>query len=169
MIASGTGLVVILDRADAASVETAATLSTELDIAVVDRRTWQALTRMGTLGPTRPVPAPIVVAVEPALFGLARRQLAAAEALLERALAGPALGLLAEAMLARTAAVAGRDAPPASHDAAAWLFVEAIPKGFAPAEVAHAILCAQSLAHAPTVPDAVVADVAARARSFVAA
>ena len=144
MIVRRAGLVAIVDRVDDGMLENAARLSSTFPVAVMDRRTWQVLQRMGH-ALTVPAAPSQPAAVEPALVTLAKRRLAAAEVLIEQAMGTPALELLAGAMLARAAAVAGRDIAPEGVGAAAWLFGEALPKGFVPVEVAHAIVRAQSL------------------------
>jgi len=178
MIATASGLVVLLDRVDAVATEAALSLATSLPVAALDRRTWQALSRMGqaphianseaspsasVLVPLAPAPPP-----EPPLRGLAHRQLEAAEVLLGQGLAGPAMGLLAQAMLARAALHADMSSPP-DGEPAVWLYAQAVPRGLVTAEAAHAILCAHSLSRAPEVPADLAASVAERARAFISA
>lgn len=178
MIATSTGLVVLLERVDAEATERALSLSTALPVAALDRRTWLALTRMGqapaitrldartteAAPPIQP-PAP---PPEPPMVGLAKRQLAAADILLEQGLRGPAMGLLSQAMLAKVAAHAGQDNIP-SGEPAIWLYAEAIPRGFTTPDLASAILCAHGFSRAADVPADLVASVVDKARAFIVA
>ena len=100
------------------------------------------------------------------MLALARRQLTAADVLLDQGLRGPAMGLLAQAMLARVAAHAGQDNIP-SVEPAIWLYAEAIPRGFATPDLASAILCAHGFSRAADVPTDLVASVVDKARAFI--
>jgi len=175
MVVRRAGLVVIVDRVDDGMLAQAAALSGTIPVAVMDRRTWQLLQRMGhaatTPGPAVSVPeiaAPPREA-EPALVTLAKRRLAAAEVLVEQAMTAPALELLAGAMLARAAAAAGRQAAPEAAHALVWLFGEALPKGFVTTEVANAIMRAQGLAQSAEVPEVLTRAILDEGRAFVLA
>jgi hypothetical protein len=145
--------VVIVDRVDGELSAGCELLGRELPVVAVDRRTWAALRRVE---PSLPATQVKVERAEPA----DRRQLAAAEVLVRQAMSATALELLGSAMLARAATLAGLDGPPDAAGAAVWLFSEAIPKGFVPAEIGAAILRAQVLAQAQGVPAAVVDEAA---------
>lgn len=185
MVATASGLVVLLERVDDDAVARASAIDTGLPVAALDRRTWQALTRMGqapeatrvdldALGTPEPASAteppprtPAEPPAEPPVVALAKRQLRAAEVLLDQDLAAPAMGLLSQAMLTKVAHHAGELAPPAGEPAI-WLYAEAIPRGFATPELVSAILCAHAFAKAAAVPTDVAASVLDKARSFIA-
>lgn len=180
MVATARGLVVLLERVDDDAVARASAIDTGIPVAALDRRTWQALTRMGqapeatrvdleSLGtgllasPSKP---PAEAPAEPALVALARRQLFAAEVLLDQTMPAPAMGLLSQAMLAKVAHHAGESSPP-TGEPAIWLYAEALPRGFATQELVSAILCAHAFSRAAAVPADVAASVLDKARSFI--
>lgn len=181
MVATATGLVVLLERVDEGAIGRAAAIATRIPVAALDRRTWQALSRMGHAPAGEPIElgslsgagaaqlreAPPAPPTEPPMAAYARRQLAAADALLGQGLMGPAMGLLSQAMLAKVAHCAGESTLPVAEPAI-WLYGEAIPRGFATPEIASAILCANAFARAAEVPTDLVATIADQARAFCA-
>lgn len=179
MVATASGLIVLLERVDDDAVGRATAITTGIPVAALDRRTWQALTRMGqapaatrvdmeALGETRVAlsaaspPEP----PEPPMVALARRHLFAAEVLLDQDLRGPAMGLVSQAMLAKVAHCAGELAPPPGEPAI-WLYAEAIPRGFVTPELVSVILCAHAFSRVAEVQADLVASVVDRARAFI--
>jgi len=97
------------------------------------------------------------------LRALARKRLAAAHVVHREGMTSTALEMIVGALLAHVAAVAGLTDVLNPQRAALWFYGEAVPKGWATAEVAGEILKAQGLAHAPAVPHGLVLDMLATA------
>ncbi len=149
-------------------------ISREVTIAVMERRTWAALERMGVAGadgdsphalpasalPPAPIQAP--------LRTLARKRLAAAEVVHREGTASTALELVAGALLAHVADIGGVAEAPSPQNAALWLYGDAVPKGWASPALAGDILKARGLALAPAVPDALVVELLAAAAGALA-
>ena len=167
------GLVAVTERLEAGDHDAAEALSAEVNVAVVDARTYYGLQRLGAaspLGEARSAwerPTDEVPAVDPRLAA-AERKLRAAGALLEGEARPEAMGLFADAMTALLAIRADCAAVPESSRAAVWLYGELIPAGRATAEEAGAVLRARALSEAPEVPDALAAEIAQFARGLAA-
>ncbi|MCB1908138.1 MAG: DEAD/DEAH box helicase [Rhodocyclaceae bacterium] len=158
VLGAGGGMLVVLDRVDAAADELARTLSGEFPVAVIDPRTLAGVERLGAASPLGETRSLFERPVEPAeppgarLAAQAREKLRAAGLLLEQACPGPAMELMVSALLAAAAAHAGLDAAPAPADAAVWLYGEAVPRGLLDAQQAALVQRAVGLALAPSLP-----------------
>jgi superfamily II DNA or RNA helicase len=173
VLGAGGGLLVVLDRVDAAADEAAQALSDPIPVAVIDPRTLASVQRLGTaspLGETRPL---FDAGAQPAeapgarLSAQAREKLRAVAVLLEQRCPGPALELLVSALLAAAAARAGLDTAPTPADATVWLYGEAVPRGFLDAQQAALVQRAIGFAQAPSLPDALLRGLLDEAGSFV--
>ncbi|PKN56347.1 MAG: hypothetical protein CVU56_16635 [Deltaproteobacteria bacterium HGW-Deltaproteobacteria-14] len=169
VLATPTGLVCIVEGASEALIAEAEAHVVNGPVAIVDRRTWAALSRVagGLVSGareawTRPAAAPS----ESPLRALARRKLEAAAALLDGH-PGEALALVATAMVAALAERAGQATLPESSALAVWLYGELVPAGHASGVEANAVLRAQGLATAAEVPRHLAADVLAEGRRLV--
>jgi len=169
VIATTDGLVCVVGGASEALIREAEGHVMNAPVAIVDRRTWAALSRVGSLvdgardawvradpGPTRESP----------LRALSRRKLAAAEALAET-LPAEALEAVTTAMVAALGVRVGAVALPETTALAVWLYGELVPSGVASAEEAGAVLRAQGLSSAPEVPPGLVKQVLDDARELV--
>jgi superfamily II DNA or RNA helicase len=170
VVASGGGLVVVVDALDATTEELVASSGGEIPLAVVDARNWAALGRMG---PASPLARGRVLfeagrAAGPSAGGVvAERKLRAAEALAAAGEPDEALHLLTASMLYAAAQAAGR-APPPFERAAVWLHGELVPEGTVRPEQAAVIGRGLALATADGVPHALVEALLADARALLA-
>ncbi|MBT9561038.1 MAG: SWF/SNF helicase family protein, partial [Myxococcales bacterium] len=162
LIARPRGLVLLMQEVTDSDIALADAISREVTIAVMERRTWAALERMGVAGAdgdsphALPAPALPPAPIEAPLRTLARKRLAAAEVVHREGMASTALELVAGALLAHVADIGGVAEAPSPQNAALWLYGDAVPKGWASPALAGDILKAQGLALAPAVPDALV-------------
>jgi hypothetical protein len=163
--ALGGGLVVVVDSVDSAAEELAQAASEEVPVAVVDARTWAALSRLGASGPPadeRPLfAAPSAPA---AAASRAERKLAAALVLAEQGHGSEALSLATSAMLHAAATAAGLSMPPPPERFAVWLHAELVPRGVVGFEDAGCISRGLALANTPELPPELVASVLADAQ-----
>lgn len=173
VLGAGGGLLVVLDRVDAAADEIARSLSDPVPVAVIDPRTLASVQRLGTaspLGETRSLfdaATPAIEAPGARLGAQAREKLHAARLLLEQGCPGPAMELLVSALLAAGAARAGLDVAPTPTDAAVWLYGEAVPRGLLDASQAALVQRAIGLAQVPSLPEALLNGLFEDARPFV--
>jgi superfamily II DNA or RNA helicase len=170
IVASGGGLVaVVAGVVDPATEARVASLEGEVPVAVVESRSWAALTRLGPASPWSEGPAvferPAPARKEPRP---AARKLRAAELLAGSGESAEAVALATSSMLLALAERAEVD-PPAPDRAAVWLHVEAIPRNLVSSEEAAALSRSLALASAPGVPAELVAAVLADARRLVEA
>ena len=177
IVAIGGGLVVVADGADPDAEERVASVQWEVPVALVDARSWAALSRLGPISPwsgdrvlfetpasgLRPVSQPQPPAQPPAI-----RKLRAAETLAGSGQGPEALNLAAASMLLSVAGAA-EETPPPLERAAVWLHGEMAPRGFLAPEQAAAISRALALAGAADVPPELVEGVLADARALVEA
>ncbi|TVQ84766.1 MAG: helicase [Chromatiaceae bacterium] len=180
ILAQGRGLLVVLDRVDAAddaasSVDSAVDSDEAVPVALVDRRTLAALNRLGADSPlaaATALPSSATPTEQPAKHRLARRareHLSAARLLLQQGCTGTGLELLCSALLATAARRAGRDTSPTPAEAGIWVYAEALPTGALSAEQATLLLRALALAQgADAVPAALLEPLLAEAVDFIA-
>lgn len=170
VVATGGGLVVVVSgTADPATEAQVASLEGEVPVAVVDARSWTALTRLGADSPW----SDASTVFEGPASGTrsperrpAERKLRAAETLAENGQGAEALGLAAASMLLALGERTGQKPPPPDQ-AAVWLHAEAIPQGLVSFEEAAALGRSLALASSPQVPPELVATVLADAREMV--
>jgi superfamily II DNA or RNA helicase len=170
VVATGGGLVVVVaGRVDAATEAQVASLEGEVPVAVVDSRSWAALTRLGPSSPWSEGPtvfeAP-AAAHRPPEPRPAERKLRAAEALAESGHGREALNLAAASMLLALGDRLGEE-PPTPEQAAVWLHAEAIPRGLVDVQEAAALSRSLALASAPRVPEELVTAVLTDARAML--
>ncbi len=172
IVVGRTGLIALVDRADADDVAIAGEVATpEVAVAVLDLRTYAMLRTMGHLGghndqaettvyerPQAPAEPPLVVA--------ARKKLAAARTLVENSMADEGLQLVCQAMSLALAQRAGLDAPPATPTLP-WLYADLLPRGVVSAVEAANVAQAFGLAAVPGVPEALVRQVVEGAQALV--
>jgi superfamily II DNA or RNA helicase len=175
IVGSGGGLLVVMDPVDAEAERLSLELSEELPVAVIEPRAYNALVRLGAASPLKEArmlyeagQAPDQPRIPP-LLALARQRLDAAQVLVDQGSSGPAVELLASAMLAAAAARAELHQAPSSEEASVWLYAEAVPRGLVTAEQAAAVTRALALRQAPSVPDALVQAVLDDARGLMEA
>ena len=169
IVAIGGGLVVVADGLDPESEERVASVQGEVPVALVDARSWAALSSLGPLSPwsgdrvlfETPVPGRGPVSPPPAI-----RKLRAAETLAGSGQGPEALNLAAASMLLSVAGAA-EETPPPLERAAVWLHGDMVPRGFLASEQAAAISRALALAGAADVPPELVEEVLADARALV--
>ena len=153
VMATGGGLLVVVDTVDAEVEALADSAAVDVDIAVIDARTAAALGRIGGLpgvSVTRPVADHLATA---------RRPLRAAEALVGARCDGEALTHLCTAALAILSRRAGRAEAPPVADAARWVHGELVPSGHLDADEAMTVTRALLFAGAPEVPTGLAAAV----------
>ena len=164
VLASGGGLLVVLDGVRGADHARAKLLSGVVPVALMDRSTLAGLDRLGQSSPLAgcdtlfdanagdgAVAADAAPMLHP-LLAAAGRKMSAAAVLLEQGLAQQALELLLAAMLEAAAGSAGESQSPSPAEAAVWLYQQALPKGWLTAEQGNLLLRAASLAQAVEVP-----------------
>ncbi|MBU0499632.1 MAG: SWIM zinc finger family protein [Gammaproteobacteria bacterium] len=176
IMGSGGGLLAVLDRVDEEAEAAAISLSQQSDppitVALVDLLSLRSLERLGAASPVQAGPSfyeADTAAPSPAerLNALARERLAAAELLIEQQCQTPGLELLVSSLLAGAASRAGLLKPPATEEAPAWLFIEAVPSGRLNHEQAGLIMRAIAHAQAGEVPEREWPRLLDEARSFI--
>lgn len=148
-----------------------ALLADGLPVAVIDRRTWRGLQRLGGASPLAEALTVFEVAAESAqvnpLHELAAQTLRSAQVLLEQQCAAGVMDLLASALLDAGAARVGLDLPPPASEAAVWLYGDIVPRALLTAEHVALILQAVSLSLSPSVPEPLLRQAAAGAERFI--
>jgi len=151
IVASGRGLMVVVDQVDAVAEAAVAAASADLPVAAVDARTFAALRRLGSGGEERAVFVRQQRA-EPGLVEQARRKLQAAQVLADADCAGEAVALARTAMLLALADRAGLLHAPEPANAAVWVFGELMPRGIVGAELAATVARVLALGEVAEVP-----------------
>ena len=177
ILASGGGLLVVVDHTDEADDREAQAISDQVPIALIDRRTLASLRRLGAASPVAEGETLFAAAPEPSgphpLLREARSKIDGARVLLgqaaaEPSLRGPAIDLITGALLAATALIGGRQEPPSAREAGVWLFGEAIPTGAVEQGDAALVMRALALAQgADAVPQHLVESLAADSETLV--
>jgi superfamily II DNA or RNA helicase len=174
ILGSGGGLLVVMDQVDEAADRTAAGLSDQVPVALIDPRTLGGLRRLGTASPVAEARTLFEAAAgaqpphEPRLLRQAREKLEGAEVLIRQACPAPAMDLLLAALLAAAAQRAGQEIPPAPAQAGVWLYGEALPKGALDQEQAGLVMRAMALAQGgAAVPEPLIQGLAADVGAFV--
>jgi len=174
ILGAGGGLLVVLDRVDAAADALAARLSHSVPVALVDRLTLNGLARLGAASPVAGARTYFDGEQAGASGGqsrlalLAAEKLRAAAVLLEQGLGAGAQELLLSALLAAAADRAGQDEPVNPREAGVWLYGEALPKGYLAEQEAALLLRGIGLAQSPSVPLEMLRALALDAETFLA-
>lgn len=169
-----TGLLALVDRADAQDVVIAGEVATPgVAVAVLDLRTYAMLRTMGHLGgqgegaeatvyerPQAPAEPPLLIA--------SRKKLAAAWTLLENGMADEALQLVCQSMTLALTQRAGLDAPPLTPTLP-WMYADLLPRGVVSPAEAASVAQAFGLAAVQAVPEALVRQVAEAAQALIGA
>ena len=166
VLAKAGGLLVIVENWRDGDEEAAEELSMAgLPIAVIDRRTWRSLQRLGAASPLAESNTVFEAAAEPApvnpLHEVAAQKLRSAQVLLEQQCTAGVMDLLAAALLTKTAALAERGDVPSANDAAVWLYGEVVPRGQLTAELAATVLRIAALSLSSHVDEVLLRQAAA--------
>ncbi len=172
IVATGGGLAaVVRGEVDPAMEARVAALEGEVPVAVLDSRSWNALTRLGGPSPwsegqtvMESAPPPPV----PPLPSPAERKLRAAVVLAEGGETAEALALATTSMLLAVAERTGETAPTVV-EGPIWLHAEAIPRKLVNDREAQALSRSLALASVPGVPRELVEAVLADAREILGA
>ncbi|OAI10117.1 helicase [Methylomonas koyamae] len=172
ILAKAGGLLVVVESWREGDEETAENLSDGgLAVAVIDRRTWRGLQRLGVASPLAETRTVFEAAAESApvnpLHEMAAQKLRSARVLLEQQCTAGVMELLASALLDKVAALAGADRAPPAHAAAVWLYADIVPRGLLGAEQVTLVLQAVSLSQSPSLPEPLLRQVAGDAERFV--
>jgi len=173
IVATNRGLLIVLDRVEPSDERMAEGLGEAPPAALVDPATFARLQRIGIAagdGEARTLfEAETAREADPAAvrLALARERLRAAELLASERHTAGALDLIASALLSGAAARAGLAHPPSADEAPVWIYSQALPQGALSAEEGAIVVRAVSLRNAPSVPDPLVAELLADARSFI--
>jgi superfamily II DNA or RNA helicase len=170
VVATGGGLVVVIDAVDADVDALVASFGAGVPLAVVDGRSWASLTRLGAASPFAGARVVLETAAAPASVPTPRpaeRKLDAAGALVASGHGAEAMSLAVAAMLHAAAEAAGRSTPPPLETAAVWLHGELVPQGTVRAEDAATISRGLALSGAAEVPLGLVEALLAEARELV--
>lgn len=170
ILAKAGGLLVVVEHSLEQDEAQALALSTEaIPVAVIDARSFHSLQRLGKSSPLAEArtwyqaeqadQAPI----HP-LHAAAGQKIRAAEILLEQQCCAGILDLLASALLLKLTAVSGQTQPPATSNAAAWLYGELLPQGLVTAEQAALVLQIIAFSQCAELPDALIRQAWADAR-----
>ncbi|CAD6878113.1 hypothetical protein [Methylomonas albis] len=172
ILAKAGGLLVVVESWREGDEEAAEDLSSDgLKVAVIDRRTWRSLQRLGGASPLAEARQIFESAADPApvnpLHETAAQKLRSAQVLLEQQCMAGVMDLLASALLDKVAALAGMDRAPPANEAAVWLYGDIVPRGLLAAEQITLILQAVSLSQSPVLPEPLMRQVAGDAERFV--
>ncbi len=170
LLVTQAGLVALIDVATPDLVAQAEALAGPIPVAVLDGRTWAALTRVAgaAFAQTREAwSRPTAPQTEPPLAALARRKLHAAEALLPDH-PTEALDLLTTAMTAALAHRAGQSTLPDRSSLAVWLYSDLLPSGHITPDLATTLLRTHALSQSPSIPPDLAASALTDARRLVA-
>ncbi len=158
ILASGGGLLVVVNQQNDADEESAQHLSEpDVPVVVIDSRTLAGLQRLGAAAPVaeaRLLFEPEVQSrktINP-LLKSAEAKLRSAEILLEQQSTAGVMDLLASSMLALAAANAGLTQTPAADTAVIWLYSEVLPQQLLTQEQVAAIVRVLSLSQNQAVP-----------------
>jgi len=175
ILGAGGGLMVVVDRVDEEawrySLEISETMN--IQVALVDPISLSSMRRLGLVSEDQKeglyydaAESGGVHKVSP-LMRFATERIEAAEVLLEQGACGPALELLASAMVA---AVAGRgelQIAPAIDQSGVWIYSEALPKGWIDEAQAALVMRSLALLNAVSVPAAQLEELLAEARGLL--
>jgi hypothetical protein len=130
-------------------------------LSVIDQRGWRSMQRLGNASPlasaTLHYQADAPAAAGPSRLWLgAQEKLAGAETLARAGQGRAAAELLAAVLRAASAVRGGLTQPPASGQIALWLYAEAVPRGWLAADEAAAVLRAEALVQAETIPESLL-------------
>ncbi|MGR9107690.1 MAG: SNF2-related protein [Gammaproteobacteria bacterium] len=159
IMASGGGLLVVLDRLEPGDEEAAEELSeADVPVAVIDARALHSLQRLGSASPISAARTVLEqtgakTPAENPLLKIAEQKLESAEILCERQSTAGVMDLLVSALLLKVAGLNGQSQVPAPESAAVWLYSEIVPAAILSAEQAGIVVRILSLNQAPLVPD----------------
>ncbi len=175
ILGAGGGLMVVVDRVDEEAWHYSLELSETMDIqvALVDPISLNSMRRLGLVSEDQKeslyydaVESGDIDTISP-LMSFATERIEAADVLLEQEACGPALELLASAMVA---AVAGRgelSKAPAIDQAGIWIYSEALPKGWIDETQAALVMRSLALLNAVSVPAEQLQELLAEARGLL--
>lgn len=171
VLAKSGGLLVVVESWRDGDEEAAENLSAGgLPVAVIDRRTWRGLQRLGGASPLAESSTVFEAAAEPApanpLHETAAQKLRSARVLLEQQCTAGVMDLLASALLDKVAALAGADRAPPAHAAAVWLYADIVPRALLEAEQVALVLQTVSLSQSPCLPEPLLRQVAGDAERY---
>ncbi|MCB2181616.1 MAG: DEAD/DEAH box helicase [Desulfobulbaceae bacterium] len=175
ILGSRGGLIVVLDQVDGEAEGIAVRLSETVPVALIDPRTLQSLSRLGTASPLAETRTYFNAdeqmqenATGPSrLSQAAMEKLKAARLLVEQNLGGSAFELLLSALLAAAADRLGLGNPPTTQEAGVWIYSEALPSGAVNQEEAALIMRAISLGQASSLPHELLAQLLEDVAAFV--
>ncbi len=174
ILGSGQGLLAVLDQVGSEDDRVAVKLSQQIPVVLIDQRTLAGLERLGSGSPVADATTYYdgtgqreEEETDSRLILLAREKLKAARVLLEQNCGSSAVELLVSALLAAAADRAGRDIPVSVQDAGVWLHGEALPANLITDQEAALIMRALSLAQAPSIPDALLAELSMDVEAFI--
>ena len=175
IMGAGGGLMVVIDRVDEDAWRYSLELSetAEIQVALVDPISLSSMRRLGLVSEDQKeglyydaAQSEDADTVSP-LMRFATERIEAAEVLLQQGACGPALELLASAMVA---AVAGRGEltlAPAMDQAGIWIYSEALPKGWIDETQAALVMRTLALINGVSVPVEQLQELLAAARGLV--
>ena len=175
ILGAGGGLMVVVDRVDEEAWRYSLELSESMDIqvALVDPISLNSMRRLGLVSEDQKEGLYYDVAESGSadtlspLMRFATERIEAAEVLLEQGVCGPALELLASAMVA---AVAGRGEltqAPAIDQAGIWIYSEALSKGWIDETQAALVMRSLALLNAVSVPAEQMQELLTEARGLL--
>ncbi|MCH9699249.1 MAG: DEAD/DEAH box helicase [Gammaproteobacteria bacterium] len=174
VLASGGGLLVVVDQIHVDDEQTAQDLSQEdIPVAVIDAQTLRSLQRLGKSSPlaeTRTVFESIddTQTVENPLLQSAGEKLKSAEILLQQQMTAGIMDLLASALLMLIAGLNDQKQAAKADEAAVWLYSEAVPNQVITEQQATTVLRILSLSQSTDVPDSLIEQALSDTRSMLA-
>lgn len=176
ILGSGGGLLAVLDMVDAETDRTAAQISSEMvPVAVIDLRTLNSLSRLGSASPveagkTYYDASQDAVEKKPSrLMSVAVEKYKAAHVLVEQQLSSSAVELLLSSVLSAASDRAGLDVSVTPQEAGVWLYGEAMPKGLLTQPEADLITKLLSVSQCPSVPEKMMGELLGEAERFLQA
>jgi hypothetical protein len=166
------GLMLVLDRVEEADEDQLADLPGRLPVALIDRRTFNSLQRLGEAAPTAQAeplfsPEPTATQANP-LQQQAAEKLKAARLLLQQDCPSAAAELLRSAALAAAAQLAGDKIAPSAERANLWLYAEIIPNARLPQEQISQLSRIFALSQSgQALPDALLQEILADTQALV--
>lgn len=165
------GLLVVLESCTAADEQLAETLSeTDVPVVVIAAQALRSLQRLGLspVAENEALSVPMMEATAHPFIKIARDKMQAAEILWQQQCAAGVLDLLADAMLAATAVLAGQAQPPTTESAGVWLYTDILPQQLLTAEQVAAIVRVMALRQSPQVPEPLLEQCLLDARQLIA-
>lgn len=173
ILGSSGGLLVIMQPVDSAAEQLAIELSESIPVALMEPRTYLGLKRLGAASPVTEMKLLLDrqsdndAGLESVYTQLARDKLNSAELLIDQGQLAGVADLLAAAMIAEVADRAGWAQLPNADEVSLWVYADALPNKLLLAEQATALVRAISLAKIPSIPEALVYEILADARTII--